>query len=168
MTSLAQFDASNETTHVCGDYNINLPLIHENSNCSSFFECILSSGYLPSITQPTRLSDNSTLTDNSIYNKQIHLIFAGILQNQISDHQAIVINTTHRHPPCKSKYITLYHNSYAPKEKFRTYINSLNLYATLDKDINSDHNINYEIIESAITNSMDIHFDDLWYCKFYK
>ena len=75
----------------------------------------------PSITLPTRLSDNSTLIDNIIYNKQRHLIFAGILENQISDHQAIAINT--RPPPCKSKYITLYNNSDASKEKIRTFIN---------------------------------------------
>ena len=80
---------------MCEVYNINLLLINENIHCRSFFECILSSGYLPSITLPTRLSDNSTLIDNSIYNKQRHLIFAGILENQISDHQAIVIKTTH-------------------------------------------------------------------------
>ena len=43
------------------------------------------------------------------------------------------------------------------KKKLRTYINSLNLYATLDTNFDSDPNINYEIIESAITNAMDIH-----------
>ena len=48
-------------------------------------------------------------------------------------------------------------NRYASKEKFRTYINSLNLYATLDTNIDSDPNLNYEIIESAITNAMNIH-----------
>ena len=48
-------------------------------------------------------------------NKQRLLIFAGILENQISDHQAILINTTHRPPPSKSKYITLYNNSDASK-----------------------------------------------------
>ena len=86
-TTLAQFDASNETTYVCGDSNINLLLINENNHCSSFFECILSSEYLPYITLPTRISDNSTLIDNIIYNKQRHLIFTGILENQISDQQ---------------------------------------------------------------------------------
>ena len=142
---------------MCGDYNINILLINENIHCSSFFECIFSSGYLPSTILPTRLSDNNTLIDNIIYNKQRHLIVAGILENQISDHQAIVINTIHRPPPCKSIYITSFNNSDASKEKFRTYINSLNLYASLDTYIDSDPNINYEIIESAITNAMDIH-----------
>ena len=129
---LAQFEARNETTYVCGYYNINLLLINENINCSRFFEFILGSGYLPSITLPTRLSDNSTPIDNIIYNKQINLIFAGILGNQISDHQTILINTVHRPPPSKSKYITIYNNSDASKENFRMQINSLNRYATLD------------------------------------
>ena len=148
---------------MCGDYNINQLLINEIIHCSSFFECILSSGYLPSITLPARLSDYSTAIDNIIYNKKINLIFAGILKKHISDHQAILINTTHRPPSCKSKHITLYNNSDASKEKFRTYMISLNIYATLDTNIDSDPNINYDIIESVITNAMDIHLaKKLW------
>ena len=73
-TTIAQFEARNETTYVCGDYNINLLLINENINCSRFFECMLGFGYLPFITLPTRLSDNSTLIHNIIYNTQINLI----------------------------------------------------------------------------------------------
>ena len=65
------------------------------------------------------LSVNSTFINNIIYNKQINLIFAGILENHLNDHQAIVINTTHRPPPCTSKYITLYNNSDASKEKIK-------------------------------------------------
>ena len=33
-TTIAQFEARNETSYVCGDYNINLLLINENINCS--------------------------------------------------------------------------------------------------------------------------------------
>ena len=142
---------------MCGDYNINLLLINDNINCSRFFECILATGYLASITLPTRLSDNSTLIDNIIYNKQIYLIFAGILENQISDHQAILINTVHRHPPRKSYYITIYNTCDASKYNFRMHINSLNLYATLDNHLYSDPNINDKIIQSAMTNSRNIH-----------
>ena len=142
---------------MCGDYNINLLLINENINCSRFFECILGSGYLPSITLPTRLSDNSTLIDNIIYNKQRNCIFAGILENQISDHQAILINTVHRPPPSKSRYVTIYNNSDASKDNFRMHIHSLNHYATLDNNLYSDPNRNYEIIVNAITNSMNIY-----------
>ena len=112
---------------------------------------------LLSITLPTRLSDKSTPIDNIIYNKQRNFIFAGILGNQISDHQSILINTVHRPPPNKSKYITIYNNSDASKDNFRMHIHSLNHYATLDNHLYSDPNINYEIIENAITNSMNIY-----------
>ena len=37
------------------------------------------------------------------------------------------------------------------------HINSLNLYATLDNHLYSDPNKKYEIIESAMSNSMNIH-----------
>ena len=101
------------------------------------------------------------------------------------DHQAILINTVHRPPPSKSKYITVYNDSDASKENFRMHINSLNLYATLDNNIYSDPNRNYEIIESAISNSMNIYLTKkvgtfnkkktqkrtlvyLWYSKFCK
>ena len=64
-------------------------------------------------------------------------------------------------------------------------IHSLNLYATLDNHLYSDPNRNYEIIENAITNSMNIYLtkkvvkfnkkkkekrtlDYLWYSKFCK
>ena len=96
-----------------------------------------------------------------------------------------MINTVHRPPLSKSKYITIHNNSDASKENFRMYINSLNLYATLENNLYSDHNRNYEIIESAITISMNIHLtkkvikfnkkkhkkitlDYLWYSKFCK
>ena len=85
--TIVQFEAHNETTYVCGDDNVNLLLNNENINCSRFFECILGSGCLPSTTLPTQLSDNSTLIDDIIYNQQINLIFAGILENKIRDHQ---------------------------------------------------------------------------------
>ena len=75
-TTIAQFEVRNETCYVCGDYNINLLLINEYINCSRFFDCILGSAYLSSITLPTQLSDNSTLIDNIIYNKQRNFIFA--------------------------------------------------------------------------------------------
>ena len=66
------------------------------------------------------------------------------------------------------------------------HIHSLNLYATLDNHLYSDLNRNYEIIESAITTSMNIFYltkkvvkfnkkktqkrtlDYLWYSKFCK
>ena len=58
---------SNNTAFVCGDYNINLLLVDSDEHSGSYLDGILGSGFLPSITLPTRLSDNSTLIDNIFF-----------------------------------------------------------------------------------------------------
>ena len=70
-------------TFNCGDYNINLLTLHSNEHTSNYFDGILSSGFLPAITLPTRISTNSSLIDNIFVNKQgitnyaaIHLMAA--------------------------------------------------------------------------------------------
>ena len=90
---------SNNTAFVCGDYNINLLLVDSDEHSRSYFDGILGSGYLPSITLPTRLSDNSTLIDNIFFNKQDIINITGILSNEISDHQAVVVNINLTMPP---------------------------------------------------------------------
>ena len=69
-----------ETTVVCGDFNINLLSINSNEHYNTFFADTLSSSFLPTITLPTRLSNNSSLIDNIFVNKHERLNFAGILR----------------------------------------------------------------------------------------
>lgn len=142
---------------VCGDYNIDLLKITTLPHNSEFFDGILSSGFLPAITLPTRLSDNSTLIDNILYNKPNSFNFAGILTSSISDHQPILINTTHVMPLSKTKYITIYCNSDASKEEFRSNIESKQLYNNMNRDLSADPNENYNAIETAITKSRDLY-----------
>ena len=77
---------TSETTFACGDFNINLLSLNNNEHHNAYLEGILSSGFLPTIKLPTRLSNRSTLIDNIFVNKQEKLNFAGILNNKISDH----------------------------------------------------------------------------------
>ena len=76
---------SNNTAFVCGDYNINLLLVDSDEHSGSYFDGILGSGFLPSITLPTRLSDNSTLIDN------IFLTSRTLLISQVSYPTKLVI-----------------------------------------------------------------------------
>ena len=82
-------------TFVCGDYNINLLTLHSNEHTSNYFDGILSSGFLPAITHPTRIFNTSSLIDNIFVSKQGNINCAAILENEISDHQVIAINTNH-------------------------------------------------------------------------
>ena len=94
-----------ENTFVCGDFNINLLSITANEHHSSYMEGILNSGFLPTITLPTRLSKNSTLIDNIFINKHEKLKFGGILNNEISDHQIVAVDMDLVIPPNKTYYI---------------------------------------------------------------
>ena len=60
-----------------------------------YFDNILSAGYIPTITLPTRLSNNSTLIDNIFTNNVGNKLTACILNIHISDHQPVVLFSNH-------------------------------------------------------------------------
>ena len=78
--SLSNLETQGEHAYVCGDHNIDLLKIKSNVHNYNFFEHILTSGFLPAITLPTRLSDNSTLIDNMFYNSSNKFVFGAILR----------------------------------------------------------------------------------------
>ena len=53
--------------YICGDINIHLLKIIENNNYNSFYKSITSSGFMPQITLPTRLSDTCDTLIDSIF-----------------------------------------------------------------------------------------------------
>lgn len=75
-----------------GDFNVNLLKYHENNSTNEFLENIISQGYIPKITQPTRLCHTTgTLIDNFFVKISDHFskFKSGILLNAISDHLPI-------------------------------------------------------------------------------
>ena len=74
--------------YICGDININLLKINENNNYHTFYESVTSSGCMPQINLPKRLSDTcDTLIDNIFINnfEKNHKNF--ILNRIRSNHQ---------------------------------------------------------------------------------
>ena len=146
-------------TFVCGDYNINLLTLHSNEHTSNYFDGLLSSRFLPAITLPTRLSNTSSLIDNIFVSKQGNMNCAAILENEISDHQVIAINTNLVIPKPKTRYITIYANREECNEKLQNDITSKRIYDKLDKNLHADPNTNYKILESEIINSINCHME---------
>ena len=72
----------------------------------SYFDSILSSGYVPTITLPTRLSDINSLLDNVFATNLSNALSAYILNVHISDHQPIVF-TDDDLPHKRLKYVTI-------------------------------------------------------------
>ena len=153
---LAHFN-TREKFYICGDFNINLLSLSSNEHVRNYFEGILSSGFLPTITLPTRLSVNSTLIDNIFLNKQEHLNFAGILDCEISDHQMTLINANLIPPTEKNKYVTIYSHNDESISKFRNDIIDKRIFNQLNKDLHSNPNANYNLLESEIVHSMNSH-----------
>ena len=97
--------------------------------------------------------------DNIFSNKQEKINFAGILKNEISDHQPVIVNINQTLPSNKTNYITIYSNIAESKIFFRNDNASKSVYEKLNKDINCDPNKNYIILENEITKSMESHMN---------
>ena len=69
-------------------------------------------------------------------NQQAKFNFSGILENEISDHQAVVVNTKLILPHTKTRYITIYSNSEEAKNNFKNDIISKNIFDRLNKNFN--------------------------------
>ena len=127
---------------------------------NTYLEGTLSSGFLPTITLPTRLSKNSTLIDNIFLNKQEKLNFAGILHNEISDHQVIAINMNVVLSLQKTVYVIVLSNSDQSKQNFKNDFEAKKIYARLNTVPDSNPNDNYCILETAVIESMSNHLQE--------
>ena len=153
--------ANGQNTYMCGDYNLDLLKIHSVPFNENYFDNILSSGYIPTITLPTRLSDNSTLIDNIFTSNLSSDIFSCILNNHISDHQPIVLFSNDDLPPTKHKYITIKSNTDEAKALFCTSFENKHIIDQLDTNIhNTDPNHNYEILERSLIETQSECFPD--------
>ena len=74
--------------YLCGDNKMDLPKSITNHNFNSFYANIMSSGFIPKITWPTRICENtSTLIDNVYTNAIDKTHISDILVHTVSDHQ---------------------------------------------------------------------------------
>ena len=75
-----------------GDFNIDLLKYKQNNHINDFLETLISNGYVPKITMPTRLNElSATLIDN---------IFVKVSENFSTTTGAVLINQISDHLPC--------------------------------------------------------------------
>ena len=90
---LEKIDELNKTAFLCGDFNLDLFLVHKDSQCHTFFNKLLAFGYLPTISKTTRFSDNKlSLIDNIFCNTIDFISKSGIIYDDISDHFPIFVS----------------------------------------------------------------------------
>ena len=144
-----------------GDFNIDLLKIKESPHINNFFEMIISSGYLPKITLPTRITDHSkTLIDNCFVKLSVNLsnTTSGILKYNISDHQPyFVILDYLKLDKSKDRYVKVFLNSPKAKEKFQNDLAKNCIIEKFDQNIDSNPNDNYAILNDILTSALDKH-----------
>ena len=151
---LLEYHSKRHNTYMCGDYNIDLLKVNKVHSYDMYFNDILSAGYIPTITLPTRLSTSSTLIDNIFTTNISKEVKACILNVHISDHQPILLFTDEKAPVSKSKYITIRTNSEQAKAAFCLSFRNQQVLQKLDADT-VDPNSNYAILEKSLKNSHD-------------
>ena len=133
------------------DHNIDLLKVNDVKFIEDYFHDILSAGYIPTITLPTRLSTSSSLIDNIFTTNLSNDISACVLNIYISDHQPVILFSNDV-PTVKSKYITIRTSSDDAKAKFRLAFRNKHVLEKLDPNID-DPNHNYDILEKSLKES---------------
>ncbi len=146
-------------SYLAGDYNINMILLKEKPLYNEFFDSLISAGFHPKITLPTRITNTShTLIDNIFTNSKTLDEKSGIILYKISDHYAaFTITKPFKLKQNLKKTITIHINTSKAQEKFKKEVGSMNIYNQLNKEINSNINENYEIFEQCIVSSKEKH-----------
>ena len=163
-TSLEQFTTNFQNYKeiiLTGDFNLDLLKINENDHINAFLNTLLSNGFFPKITLPTRITDHSqTLIDNCFARslKSYPDTTSGILLQNISDHQSyficfdylLMFDTT------KSPYVKVQTNSQEAMADFKNTIKETCLINKFSQ-IGPDPNVNYNLLNNLLQNAIDKH-----------
>ena len=147
------------SSYICGDFNINLLKISTKSHYNTFFENMLSSGFYPKITLPTRICNtSSTIIDNIFSNEMCSNDVSGIFVNHISDHQAIfTITSTKLNNRMEQQYVSIETKDDVSLNNFITEVSNMNISELLNRNINANPTENYELFSRLVQEAKTKH-----------
>lgn len=158
---LTNFQRTRHEVVICGDFNMDLLQIQNRQIFHEYFENLLSNGFVPKITFPTRISKNSsTLIDNILVkiSDNFSITTSGILLQNISDHQPCFISLDYlRVAREKRKFIKIAKRS---PEAMLSLKNELFHTCDLNEfhhSLDCDPNLNYDILHNKICEAIDKH-----------
>ena len=68
---LSYMKVTKHSCYVCGDYNIDLLKVKTKNHYSEYLDEVVSQGFIPRITLPTRISEQSSTLIDNIYTNNI-------------------------------------------------------------------------------------------------
>ena len=138
--------------YINGDFNIDLLKMYSKQHYNTFFDNIMSSGFYPKITLPTRITEKSnTLLDNILTNVVDNNAISGIFINQISDHQPIFMcsNEVMKEVHCE-KYIDIEPRDDLSMNKFIDELKRIDIFTKLNKNPTCSPSENYDIFAKLL------------------
>jgi len=80
----------NNRSYLMGDFNINLLQYRDCVNIANFYHTMMSHGFRPMITKPTRVTPNTaTLIDNIYTNDITNIVQSSVIISAVSDHYPV-------------------------------------------------------------------------------
>ena len=145
-----------------GDFNINLLKFKVNHSINEYLDNIMSNGYLPKITMPTRLTQRrGTLIDNFLV-KVTHdysPTTAGVLLFNISDHLPYFISLDYLNSSkTTEKFINFFESGEKNFENFRNDLRKTEVVEKFRNCMKSDINNNCKKFTDVLSQYVNIHF----------
>ena len=153
--TLTLLQKKKRSIYIAGDFNFDLLKINEKLHYSTFLENIISAGFYPKISLPTRYNRNTgsaTLIDN-IFTNHIDNSTSGVFTNEISDHQMIYTYSNesflNNNP---AKYIDIESNTNEKLDNFLIELQNIDLTNKLDQNPFTNPSKNYDTFINILTN----------------
>ena len=148
---------------VCGDLNLDLIKVNRSEKIADFLQLMLSNGLCPKITLPTRFAKYSASLLDHIFVKNeddfvVSKTKSGILHSSISDHCgcfSFISSSKTKENQISTVEITPYDDR--SMNKFSDAMREKELMTKLNRDIFSNPNVTYAVIESNLTECISNH-----------
>ena len=132
--------------YLCGDTNIDLLKINTKNHYSTFYNDLTAAGYLPRISLPTRVTNQSVTLIDNIFSTELYNNESAIIVNIISDHQMICTYSTNTDKTIftsSKKFIEIEKNDQQALDNFLNQPENSNIVNLLNLDENADPNLNF-------------------------
>ena len=151
-----QAGRKSRNTIILGDFNTNFLKINENTHIADLLDTFVSSGFLPTITHPSRVNKQSASLLDQIFisHKDNMSKKASIFVSDLSDHMACLLTIENGHGNCNnSKYITIKCEKEENIAQFKAFIDSSNLDEII---LDTSHNVTdkYEKLQNILTDGL--------------
>ena len=132
--------------YLCGDFNIDLLKINTKNHYNTFYNNLTAAGYLPRISLPTRVTNQSATLIDNIFSTELYNNESAIIVNNISDHQMICTystNTDKTISTSSKKFIGIEKTDQQALDNFLNQLRNSNIVNLLNLDENADPNLSF-------------------------